>query len=80
MFSLDVFIPLFSLHQESHWAPDSGVRMIFFVSWRGGKWEFEGWWLLTAWYWIEIMAGWFLSSLLLLSVTGLLRPRVGGGD
>ena len=79
VFSLDVFIPLFNLHQESYWAPDSGADDFFrWLARRRG--EFEGWWLLTAWYWIEIMAGWLLSSLLLLSVTGLLRPRIGGGD
>ena len=79
VFSLDVFVPLFNLHQEPYWAPDSGggdlARWRF---WREGK--FDWWWLLTAWYWIEIMAGWLLTSLLLLSVTGLLRPRIGGGD
>ena len=79
MFSLDVFVPLFNLHQESYWAPNSG-KGDFFRWLTRGKGEFEGWWLLTAWYWIEIMAGWLLSSLLLLSVTGLLRPRIGGGD
>ena len=79
MFSLDVFVPLFNLHQELYWAPNSG-RDDFFRWLTRGKGEFEGWWLLTAWYWIEIMAGWLLSSLLLLSVTGLLRPRIGGGD
>ena len=79
VFSLDVFVPLFNLHQEPYWAPDSGggdlARWRF---WREGK--FDWWWLMTAWYWIEIMAGWLLTSLLLLSVTGLLRPRIGGGD
>ena len=79
VFSLDVFVPLFNLHQEPYWAPDPGggdlARWRF---WREGK--FDWWWLLTAWYWIEIMAGWLLTSLLLLSVTGLLRPRIGGGD
>ena len=79
MFSLDVFVPLFNLHQESYWAPNSS-KGDFFRWLTRGKGEFEGWWLLTAWYWIEIMAGWLLSSLLLLSVTGLLRPRIGGGD
>ena len=34
---------------------------------------------LTVWYWIEIAAGWILTSLFLLSVTGLLRPRQSSG-
>ena len=78
VFSLDVFIPLFNLHQEPYWAPDSGSDDIIRSLIRKGK--FEGWWLLTAWYWIEIMAGWLFSSLLLLSVTGLLRPRLSSGE
>ena len=79
VFSLDVFVPLFNLHQESYWAPDSG-EYDFFRGVSRGEWRFEWLWLLSVWYWIEIMAGWILSSLLLLSVTGLLRPRIGGGD
>ena len=130
-FSLDVFIPLFSLHQESFWAPASGdngdfwkspfllalsfvvLAIVMFLAWlfkgsalavigsgilwgpvfvllatvaahflfdAGSALWFVDWRWLTVWYWIEIMAGWLLSSLLLLSVTGLLRPRIGGGD
>ena len=78
-FSLDVFVPLFNLHQEPYWAPDAGGND--FARWlTRGAGKFDWWWALTAWYWIEIAAGWLLSSLLLLSVTGLLRPRIGGGD
>ena len=35
---------------------------------------------LTIWYWMEIGAGWILTSLFLLSVTGLLRPRQSSGE
>ena len=130
-FSLDVFIPLFSLHQESFWAPASSddgdfwkspfllalscvvLAIVMFLAWlfkgsalavigAGILWGpvfvllatvaahflfdaesalwFVDWRWLTVWYWIEIIAGWLLSSLLLLSVTGLLRPRIGSGD
>ena len=41
-------------------------------------WLFADWWWLTVWYWLEIGAGWVLTSLFLLSVTGLLRPRQSG--
>ena len=78
-FSLDVFVPLFNLHQEPYWAPDPGGNDFVRRLTRGAG-KFDWWWALTAWYWIEIAAGWLLSSLLLLSVTGLLRPRIGGGD
>ena len=65
-FSVDIFVPLFNLHQEIHWhlARDK----------RGGfPW-------LTLWYWFEIVAGWILTSLFLLSITGLLRPRQSSGE
>ena len=68
VYSADVFIPFFALHQEPYWYPnpsddDRDLSMRF----------------LLWWYWIEIMAGWLLTSLFLLSVTGLLRPRQSSG-
>ena len=35
---------------------------------------------LTIWYWLEIGTGWVLTSLFLLSVTGLLRPRQSSSE
>ena len=68
VYSADVFIPFFALHQEPYWYPnpsdaDRDLSMRF----------------LLWWYWIEIAAGWLLTSLFLLSVTGLLRPRQSSG-
>ena len=68
VYSLDVFIPYFSLYQESHWYPqpteaDTDYALVF----------------LRVWYWIEIVAGWILTSLLVLTVTGLLQPRQSSG-
>ena len=90
LFSVDIFVPFFNLHQEPYWAPDSGNGDFF--SWVGhwvGQWirgdvhsqdvRFDWWWFLTLWYWLEIIAGWILTSLFLLSVTGLLRPRQSSG-
>lgn len=68
-YSIDVFIPFFSLHQEPYWYPQP-QRADNFVD----RWFF------AIWYWIEIAAGWLLGSLLLLSITGLLRPRQSSGD
>ena len=68
-YSADVFIPFFSLHQEPYWYPKS----------RGS----DGWlfrWVIPVWYWLEIGLGWVLTSLFLLSVTGLLRPRQSSGE
>ena len=73
MFSLDVFTPSAVFHQEDSWGPRSG----------GGDWldfDFDILWLLTLWYWVEIFVGWILTSMLLLSVTGLLRPRQSSGE
>ena len=68
-FSLDVFIPVFALHQESHWYPQQQKGDTnFFLRW------------LRLWYWIQIGAGWILTSLLVLTITGLLRPRQSSGD
>ena len=73
MFSLDVFTPSAVFHQEDSWGPRSG----------GGDWkdfDVDILWLLTLWYWVEVAMGWILTSMLLLSVTGLLRPRQSTGE
>ena len=69
VYSLDVFIPFFALHQEPYWYPKPR--------------EMDGWFLrrvLPFWYWLEIGFGWILTSLFLLSVTGVLRPRQSSGE
>ena len=73
VFSLDVFTPSAVFHQEDSWAPRSG----------GGYWkdfDFDILWFLMLWYWFEIMAGWVLTSLFLLSVPSLLRPRLSSDE
>ena len=73
MFSLDVFTPSAVFHQEDSWGPRSG----------GGDWldfDVDILWFLTLWYWLEVAMGWILTSMLLLSVTGLLRPRQSSGE
>ena len=142
-YSLDVFIPLFALHQEPFWSPAAGGRddlwkssllLALFLAGMsalaGMTWFFSDWirretgddfagarsagfgmavvslllgfalasgfahvvldcdiphWLadwrwLTVWYWLEIGFGWILTSLFLLSVTGVLRPRQSSGE
>ena len=51
------------------------LGMIFTICCGFSNWLFYDWWWLTVWYWLEIGAGWVLTSLFLLSITGLLRPR-----
>lgn len=68
MYSVDVFIPFFALHQEPYWQPqpeEKTAEVVLFI--------------LIAWFQFQIAAGWGLTSLLVLSVTGLLRPRQSSG-
>ena len=79
LFSADIFVPLLNLHQEPFWypAPDGGRPSWF----RAPKGEgFSLWFLLEWWYWFQIAAGAVLTSMFLLSVTGLLRPRQSSGE
>ena len=68
VYSADVFIPFFALHQEQYWYPKPREMDRGFVLW-----------ILPFWYWLEIGFGWILTSLFLLSATGLLRPRQSSG-
>ena len=57
-YSLDAFLPIVDLHQESFWLPDAGKPF--------GT-------LVRLYLWIHIAAGWFLSTLFVSGVTGLVR-------
>ena len=69
-FSADVFIPLFALHQESFWYPQprADINILIRV-------------LLLVWYWIQVLAGWVLTSIFVLTITGIVQQRqaVWGG-
>ena len=91
-YSADVFFPFFALHQEPYWEPkpkeefpvipdisdvtdipDVKDKVIEFA--KGVALYF-----LRVWFWLEVAAGWLLTSLAVLSITGLLRPRQSSGD
>jgi hypothetical protein len=57
-YSLDAFLPIVDLHQESFWLPDAGKPF--------GA-------LVRIYLWIHIAAGWLLSTLFVSGVTGLVR-------
>ena len=57
-YSLDAFLPIVDLHQEGFWLPDAGKPF--------GA-------LVRLYLWIHIAAGWFLSTLFVSGVTGLVR-------
>jgi len=63
IFSLDVFVPLVDLHQESSWEPRS-VKGVWF--WGHG---------VRLWYWFQILAGWVLTTLAVVALTGAVRPK-----
>ena len=57
------------LHQEPYQDPKSEENLADI-----------GLYFLRFWFWLEIALGWFLTSLAVLSITGLLRPRQSSGD
>jgi len=58
MYSLDVLVPLVDLHQASYWLPNANRP------WGGA---------LRSWLWFQIVSGWGLTTLLVVSLTGLVR-------
>jgi hypothetical protein len=58
LYSLDVFLPIVDLHQESYWLPNIsrpyGIWFVVYMS-------------------LHILAGWFLTTLGVASVTGLIK-------
>jgi hypothetical protein len=70
VYSLDVLLPIIDFQQDSKWRPDRGA-MIAMSATRG----FPIGWIALAWSWIQIVLGWVLSTLLVGSVTGLIRKE-----
>ena len=73
VYSLDTFLPIVNLYQEARWLPNDrgGDVVTAFCPDRciGLTWSH----LLWAWFWIEILAGWLLTTLALAGLTGLIR-------
>jgi hypothetical protein len=88
LYSIDVYLPVVDLHQESRWLPardrDDAARAAL----NGGAVSKRVLWLrlqasidrlvtrdvAQAWHWIQILAGWLLASLAIAGFSGLLRP------
>ena len=71
LYSLDVFIPLVDLHQRSYWQPNANKNGWFSLSEKRGfpvKGSF-----VRAWLIIETLAGWVVVTLLIFSVTRIVR-------
>lgn len=57
IYSIDIFLPLVNLHEEEAWLPKANGFGYF-------AWAF---------LWFEILAGWFLSTLIVASLTGIIK-------
>lgn len=63
-YSLDTFIPLIDLHQESYWMPNANAPVWGYVLW--------------GYLWFHILAGWVLTTLLIAGLTGIMRNHDRG--
>jgi len=71
VYSMDTFFPLVELHQERFWlpCPNKGRSLRRFpFGWRFNLGSF-----LRMYLWIQILAGWIISTLLAAGLTGLIR-------
>ena len=70
VYSVDAFVPLVDLHQARYWVPDAEKGSVL-LDW---PWITIRWGnLLRLWLWLQIIAGWVLSTLLVVGVSGLVR-------
>jgi hypothetical protein len=70
VYSLDILLPIIDFQQDSKWRPDRRA-MIAITATRG----FPIGSVAIVWSWIQIALGWVLSTLLVGSVTGLIRKE-----
>ncbi|MBL4691188.1 MAG: hypothetical protein JKY68_06975, partial [Rhodospirillales bacterium] len=60
-YSLDVFLPIVDLHQESYWLPGKTDGPVLWA------------WRYKIWLWVEILLGWFLTTIAVAGLTGLVK-------
>lgn len=65
-FSMDVFIPVFALHQEAYWYPQPANTIMAVI--------------FKFFYWVEIVVGWLLTSVFVLTATGILQKSQKSGE
>jgi sRNA-binding regulator protein Hfq len=66
VYSIDAFVPIINLHQESHWLPNPNAEASLSVPWLSGN-------ALRYYLWVHICFGWLLSFLLVAGLSGLVR-------
>lgn len=67
-FSVDIFVPLFSLRQEGYWYPQADANVLSVIRW-----------FVLVWYWFVVIAGWVLTSIFALTITGIWQRQQAGG-
>lgn len=72
VYSLDAFLPIIDLRQEAYWMPNAKLACVVAgtelrVSPCGG--------LFRLYHWIHILLGWLATTLMVFSVTGLIRHQ-----
>ena len=67
VYSLDTFLPIVDLHQETYWEPSSGS---YCTGWSQND-HYDPW--LRFYLWFQILAGWFVTTLGVAGFTGLVR-------
>ncbi len=77
MYSLDTFLPIVDLYvdlyQEGRWLPNRGGGDVATLFWPDRRVGITWGDLVCTWFWIEIGAGWLLTTLALAGLTGLIR-------
>ena len=70
IYSLDVLLPIIDFQQDSKWRPDPAAKMVL-----GARRAFPIGIFAIRYAWVQIALGWILSTLLVGSVTGLIRKE-----
>lgn len=69
VYSLDAFLPVVNLHQEEFWLPHHGRPDLVPAPPWGGTWGD----VACIYLWFHIGAGWFITTVLIAGLTGLVR-------
>jgi sRNA-binding regulator protein Hfq len=70
VYSVDEFVPVLDLHMKKYWRPDANKSWMLSFK----KWSFRVSGDFMRWYmWGHICAGWILTTLLVVGLTGLVK-------
>jgi hypothetical protein len=73
VYSLDVLLPIIDFQQDSKWRPDPRATVDGRIA--GTTYAFEVGRVAAIYQWLQIALGWVLSSLLVASLSGLVRKE-----